>query len=176
MSDVPTQVRSTVLNLDSGKGIYFQYEPPNIGGAASANYNSDPALGGTHENATFSHTSNETFNLELRWNRITLTALTGKTTEEGSAVIDQARAFIRSLLNPVRLAVEVAGGDTPLLFLSVPGVLAVYARLRSIDWEVPRRDPATGQIMELTMRCTFAEEPQYRYTADDIAEVGYNRS
>jgi len=173
--DVPTEVRTTISNLDTGGRIFLQYEPDVLSGNAAANYNSDPALGGTHENLMFSYTSNENFTMEIRYNRITLSALTKKSTDECSRIIDEHRAFIRSLLNPITLAADVAGGETPLLNINCPGVFNVYARLTTIDWDVPRRDPATGQIMELNMRCTFREDPQYRQTSDDILNAGYER-
>jgi hypothetical protein len=175
MTDIPTEVRTTVLNVDNGKGIYLQYEPEVITGNVSAVYNSDPALAGTHENLMFSHTGNENFTLVMRWNRIHLTALTGKSTDEASKIIDSARAFVRSLLNPVQLIIDVVGGEPPLLIVNVPGVINVYARLHSINWTVRKRDPATGQTMELEMGCAFREDPQYRFTSDDIADVGYER-
>jgi len=176
MTDVPTDVRTTIVNVDTGKGLFLQYEPETLTGNVAATYNSDPALGGTHENLMFSHTGNENFSIGMRWNRIMLTAITGKSTDEASKIIDDARAFIRALLNPAKLVIEVVGGEPPLVNITCPGVFDVYARLTTIDWEVPRRDPATGQIMELSMGCTFREDPQYRYTYDDIIDIGYERS
>ena len=175
MTDVPTQVRTTITNLDNGRRIFLQYEPEVLSGNVSAAYNSDPALGGSHENLMFSHTSNENFPIVMRWNRIQLSALTGKTTDECSKIIEDHRAFIRSLLNPVSLAIDVVGGDTPLCNIHCPGVFNVFAKLQTIDWEVPKRDPATGQIMALVMRCTFREDPQYRWTSEDIFDAGYER-
>lgn len=176
MSDVPKQVRTTIANVETGKGIYLQYEPAVLTGNVSATYNSDPALGGTHENLMFSHTGNETFSIEMRWNRIQLSSLTGRSTDESSNNIEDARAFLRSLLNPFEIESDVVGGTSPLCLIHCPGVFNVFARLVSIDWEVPRRDPATGQIMELTMRCTFREDPQYRYSSNDIYWFGYERA
>ncbi len=173
--DVPTQIRTTITNLGNGDRIYLQYEPETLTGSVSATYNSDPALGGTHENLMFSHTTNENFSFDLRWNRIQLTALTGKSTDEASRIIETHRAFIRSLVNPEPLVLDVVGGEPPLLNISCPGVFEVYARLLSIDWETARRDPSTGQMLELVMRCTFREDPQYRYTSEDIFDAGYER-
>ncbi len=177
MSDaVPTEVKSVILNLDTGRSITLQYEPTVISGNVQAQYNSDPALSGTHENLKFSHTGNETFELDMRWNRIHMTALTGMTTDDADLVIKNARAFIRSLTNPFRLIQAVVGGEPPLLLVRCPGVLEVHARLTSIDWDVMKRDPKNGRPLTLTMRCTFKEDPQYRYHADDIVDVGYERT
>lgn len=176
MVDMPTQVRSIIINIDNGKRIFLQFEPQVVSGSVAATYNTDPAIGGTHENLMFSHTNNENFSLELRWNRILLVESSGSTNDVAGAKIVRDRNFIRSLLNPVALILDVVGGSPPLLNIRVPGVFDVYARLTSIDWEVPRRDPATGAIMELKMRCTFREDPQYRFNSDDIADVGYERS
>jgi len=176
MTDVPVEVRTTILNTDNGKGIALQYEPTVLSGNVQAQYNADPALSGTHENMKFSHTGNEVFELEMRWNRIHLSSLTGKSTDECDRIINDARSFIRSLVNPVRLVLDVVGGETPLLLLRCPGVFTVYARMTNIEWDVPSRDPANGRPLVLVMRGTFKEDPQYRYHADDIVDLGYERT
>ena len=176
MSDVPTEVKSVILNLDTGKSITLQYEPEVITGNVQAQYNSDPALSGTHENLKFSHTGNETFEMEMRWNRIHMTALTGMTTDEADLVIKHARSFIRSLVNPVRFIQAFIGGEPPLLLVRCPGVFDVYARLMSIEWDVMTRDPKNGSPLKLTMRCAFKEDPQYRFHSADVVDVGYERT
>lgn len=173
--DIPKGVRTSIVNLDTGDQIYLQFEPAVLSGAVSANYNSDPAIGGTHENMMFSHTSNETFALEMRWHRVMLTALTGKSTDRADKIIENHRAFIRALLSPIGITEDIIGGEAPLVNINVPGVFNVMARLINIDWDVPRRDPQTGSIMELTMRCTFKEDPKYRYSSADIFNAGYER-
>ncbi|MCP4568963.1 MAG: hypothetical protein GY841_15415 [FCB group bacterium] len=175
MTDVPTEVRTTILNVDTGKGIMLQYEPEVISGSVQAQYNADPSLSGTHENMKFSHTANETFELEMRWNRIHLSALTGKTTDECDRIISDARSFVRSLLQPSRLVLDVVGGETPLLIVKCPGVFEVYARMMNIGWDAMTRDPKNGSPLQLVMRGTFKEDPQYRYHSDDIIDIGYER-
>ena len=174
--DMPSEVRTVITNVDTGDHITLQFEPQVITSSVAANYNSDPAIGGTHENMMFSHTSNETFSLELRWNRIIQTALRGWTTERADKMIEDHQAFIRSLVSPISIAEDIIGGDTPLVNVNVPGVCNVMCKLINIDREVPRRDPQTGSIMELTMRCTFKEDPRYRYSSDDIFNAGYKRN
>lgn len=173
--DIPSEVRSVITNVDTGNHITLQFEPQVVSGTVAANYSSDPAIGGTHENLKFSHTTNETFSLELRWNRIILTTVKGWTKNRADKMIDDHRAFIRSLTSPSSISENVVGGDTPLVNIVVPGVYNVMCRLTNIDWEVPRRDPNDGNIMELTMRCTFKEDPQYRYSSEDIFNAGYSR-
>lgn len=173
--DIPKEVRTTITNVDTGDHITLQFEPEMVAGSVAANYNSDPAIGGTHENMKFAHTSNETFSIEMRWNRIIITALRGWTTDRADKMIEDHRAFIRSLANPINISEDIIGGDTPLVNIHVPGVYNVMCRMTNIDWEVPKRDPANGNIMELTMRCTFKEDPVYRYSSDDIFNAGYDR-
>lgn len=173
--DIPKEVRTVITNVDTGDHIVLQFEPQILTWSVSANYNSDPAIGGTHENIKFSHTSNETFSLELRWNRVILTAIKGWTTSRADKMIEDHRAFIRSLTAPISISENVVGGEAPLVNIVVPGVYNVMCRLTNIDGEVSRRDPQNGNIMELTMRCTFKEDQRYRFSSEDIFNAGYNR-
>ncbi len=170
-------IRSTLVNVDSADGIYMMYEVPELQGQARAVWESEPELGAPHVKPVFSHTANETWQVEFRYERIALTHDNPNrlSTDQASQAIDHAWAFLRSCLTPNRLDKGYGGGSPPLLQFHVPGVLTLFCRMESINWQVKMRDPQTGQLMRLICTCGFKEDPQYRATSEDILREGYHR-
>lgn len=176
MSPAPKEIRTRLINLDTGDGIILQYEPPEITGAVRVAYGGEPALAQPHDPMIYTNTSSETFPITMRWERIPLASLLGITPDEASDRIDKARNFVRSLAASSIQTENTLGGSTPLLFLEVPGVLSVYCKLENIDWTVRKRDPQTGRIMSLEMRVTFKEAPEYWYSSEELNVLGYKRT
>lgn len=177
MTDVPTDIRSSIADVDDGTGIILMFEPEVIKGRARAVYGGDPEIGAPFVEPIFSYTENEKFSLDIIYNRIILAhgGPSLKTDDDASAAIERSRNWIRSKLQPRRVPPGVVGGNPPLLAVMVPGVMACYCRLDDIEWEVTRRDRKTGRIMDMTARCNFTEDPSYRWAAEDLIEVGYDR-
>lgn len=170
-----SEYRTKIYNLDADKGILLQYEPPNLTGNVRANMGGEPGLAQPHSQMVYGNTDSEVFPIEMRWERIPLQSFKGISPDAAADIIDKHRAFIRSLIVPNLRPAGVTGGDLPLLFVEVPGVYAVYCQMASIDWDVMRRDPTTGRIVSLKMRCSFREKPQYWYSQQEIEVLGYNR-
>lgn len=157
------------------KGIILMYEPASLKGQVRANFGGEPGLAQPHSQLVYGNTDSEEFQLDLRWERIPLQAYRNISPDAASDVIDKHRSFVRSLIVPNMRPANITGGDLPLLFIEVPGVYGIYCNMVSIDWDVPRRDPQTGRIVSLTMRCSFREKPQYWYSQQEIEVIGYNR-
>jgi len=173
----PSSTRSSLANMETMQGIIFPFEPEVWRGNVKVNYNEVAPIGGAHAYLDFQHTSNERFSAEFRWERLLL-AFAGaqrQSMDDAADKIDKHRAFLKSCTVPGELPDGSVTGETPLLFLDVPGVLAVYCVMESLDWEIPRRAERDRRIMTYRARVTFIEKPQYRYTTQSLLEAGYNR-
>jgi len=178
---LPTESRTKIWNVNEddptqSKGIVLHYEPESFSGGVRAAYGGERALAEPRSPMIYGGTDSETFSFTIRYERIPLQSKRKITADEASDIIDKARAFIRSLAAPGIRPAGILGGQTPLVFLEVPGVFTVYCRLESIDWDVTRRNPTSGRIDSLTMRTTWKEDPQYWYSAEELEELGYQRA
>jgi hypothetical protein len=123
----------------------------------------------------YGSTESEIFSIEIRWERIPIQRKQNISADEASAIINEERSFVRSLIVPYLRQAGITGGDLPLLFVSCPGIFSIYCNLITIDWDVLRRSPKSGSIDSLTMKCTFKENPKYWYSQQEIAAIGYDR-
>jgi hypothetical protein len=174
---VKKELRTSIMNLDAQTEINLQLEPEIINGNVAAQYNIVPSIGSPSNSMDFSHTTNESISLKLRWDRLLLSDEIYKERGEFGVdfVIDRQRAFIRSLVNPTYVLPGVIGGTTPLCRIKIPGVLEMLCRFESIDWEVTKRSPSNGKVVSLSMQCTMREDPKYKLSSEDIYLMGYER-
>jgi hypothetical protein len=178
MPENPYNLSSSLANMDTMKGIIFPFEPRVWRGGIRVNYQKTPPIGGAGTFNDYSHTDNETFEAQFEWHRMLLAfgpKSKNKSMDEAADTIDRHMAFLASCTVPGERTPGQIGGDPPLLYLDVPGLLSVYCRIENLQWEVPRRSENDHRTMIYTAKVNFFEEPQYRHTSEYLLEHGYMR-
>ena len=162
----------TLTNMDekSLPSIAFPIAPRIYPIESAANYNDSAAIGASGEDQEFTFSGSPTIALDLVYPRIWLQCgmKPHRTKDEALALIMAQCAFLESCRLPRQLPDGFAGGNTPLLCLSVPNVLAMYVRMRSLS-VTPKTDDEAHEITSVAIKVTFKEDPQSRFFSQDIA-------
>lgn len=162
---------------DLGSGIRVPMGPE-ISGGGGANYNEVAPIGGAAAHLDFSHTANDQVRLGLHYNRDSLAYSTPsgkpKTQADATQIIMDHWKFLAAMKVPYRQPDGWTGGEAPLLQLTIPHVLEWVCRLTNLTWAIRKRD-VRGLIVDIMFTCTFKEDPDRRWTSQDILEHGMQR-
>lgn len=187
--------RGLLHNEDTGESWQFFMNPEEVTAQIEVNWAKSAAIGASYERLSYQNTSNATFDIMLRHNRIWFADVsrtaanrqalspqgfaTGRklNTSEWDSVkeeFEKKRRFLMSLCYPRGRVNDVVRRSPPQCLLMWPGYLAVRVVMRSLQMRDTVFD-TDGYPVNFEAQCQFEEYRTYRLTSADVFKVGFVR-
>lgn len=175
--------RASITDLETGDACEFQFNPEEVNEKLTANFAELDVLGLSHKPLQYSNTSNLELDLDLIFSAISTSTSYAVGSPDGSEVTGsgvevllRARAFLHSLVLPVRGETNnVVGSGPPKVLFSWPNLYSLVCRVKSVDVKFTRFNLALQPIVA-EVKLVLAESRIARLLSEDVRRYGTIRS
>jgi len=163
-----------LMDVDSGDIWDFPLNPEVVSESVAVNYSRAAIAGMSHEQLQYSRTGNIKVPLRIILHRDMIARDRNITWAKAQDVMMKFVRFVQSLTVVQKKYLGQIGGSPPSVYLSVPELLEIQAKVTNLGITYDQLDHDYKPIM-VTVQVELEEHRESRYYSEDVREFGTRR-